>query len=110
MTSDEFRKLALEIPSSVEMSHMSHPDFRVAGRIFATLGAPDDGWGMVKLTPEQQRTFMKKSPAVFSPCKGAWGRRGCTNVHLAKATPGTVRTALDLAAKNVTPHGKAKTA
>ena len=52
MTSDEFRRLALEIPSAVEVFHMNHPDFRVAGKIFATLGVPDDSWGTVKLTPE----------------------------------------------------------
>ena len=107
MTSDEFRQLALTIPSAAEMSHMSHPDFRVAGKIFATLGAPDEGWGTVKLTPEQQRAFMKKSPDVFSPCKGAWGRRGYTNVCLAKATRTTARAALDLAAKNVRRPAKA---
>ena len=52
MTIDEFRKIALEIPTAVEQSHMNHPDFRVAGKIFASLGAPDENWGMVKLTPE----------------------------------------------------------
>jgi len=55
MTIDQFRKMALEIPTSVERSHMNHPDFRVAGKIFASLGVPDQNWGMVKLTPEQQR-------------------------------------------------------
>ena len=55
MTIDQFRKMALEIPTAVERSHMNHPDFRVAGKIFASLGVPDQNWGMVKLTPEQQR-------------------------------------------------------
>lgn len=108
MTSDEFRRLALEIPGAVEVSHMGHPDFRLAGKIFATLGAPNDSWGMVKLTLEQQRAFMKKSPDIFWPCKGAWGRRGYTNVYLAKAKRNTMRAALDLATKNVTPSAKAK--
>ena len=62
MTSDEFRKMALEIPTAVERSHMNHPDFRVAGKIFASLAVPDKNWGMVKLTPEQQREFIKKAP------------------------------------------------
>jgi hypothetical protein len=101
MTSDEFRKLALEIPSAAEMSHMHNPDFRLGGRIFATLGWPDEQWGMVKVTPEQQRAFMKKSPHVFYPCKGAWGRRGYTNFYLANATRITARTAIDVAAKNI---------
>ena len=74
MTIDEFRKMALGIPTAVERSHMNHPDFRVAGKIFASLGVPDASWGMVKLTPEQQRAFIEKGPEVFKPCSGAWGR------------------------------------
>jgi hypothetical protein len=65
MTTGEFRKMALEIPAAVERSHMNHPDFRVAGKIFASLGAPDESWGMVKLTPEQQREFIQKEPKIF---------------------------------------------
>ena len=83
MTSDEFRKMALKIPAAVERSHMNHPDFRIAGKIFASLGVPDENWGMVKLTPEQQRTFIEKAPELFSPSSGAWGRQGSTNVYLA---------------------------
>src|SRR6266536_2094951 len=101
MTVAEFRKLALEIPTSIERSHMNHPDFRVAGKIFASLGIPDQNWGMVKLTPEQQRTFIKKAPAVFKPCSGAWGRQGYTNVYLVSAKASIVRAALNAAAKNV---------
>jgi hypothetical protein len=65
MTADEFRKMALEIPGAVERSHMNHPDFRVAGKIFASLGVPGENWGMVKLTPEQQRAFINKAPKIF---------------------------------------------
>jgi hypothetical protein len=101
MTSDEFRKMALEIPTAVEQSHMNHPDFRVTGKIFASLGAPDANWGMVKLTPDQQRAFIEKAPEVFKPCSGAWGRAGATNVYLASAKASLVRTALDAAAKNI---------
>jgi hypothetical protein len=101
MTTDKFRKMALEIPAAVERSHMNHPDFRVAGKIFASLGVPDENWGMVKLTPEQQRAFIKKAPEVFKQCSGAWGRQGYTNVYLAVAKPGIVRDPLDAAAKNV---------
>ena len=108
MTSDEFRKMALEIPTAVERSHMNHPDFRVAEKIFASLGLPDKNWGMVKLTPEQQREFIKKAPEVFKLCSGAWGRQGATNVYLAMADPGIVRTALDTAAKNVASRAKKK--
>jgi hypothetical protein len=106
MTSDEFRKMALEIPEAVERSHMNHPDFRVAGKIFASLGVPDENWGMVKLTPEQQRTFIEKAPEVFMPSSGAWGRQGYTNVYRASAKASIVRTALDAAAKNVASHVK----
>jgi hypothetical protein len=108
MTADEFRKIALEIPMSVERSHMNHPDFRVGGRIFATLGIPDESWGMVKLTPEQQRAFFEKAPEVFKPCTGAWGRQGYTNVYLASAKARIVGAALDAAAKNVAEKKKRK--
>jgi len=109
MTVAEFRKLALEIPTSIERSHMNHPDFRVAGKIFASLGIPDQNWGMVKLTPEQQRTFIKKAPAGFKPCSGAWGRQGYTNVYLASAKAGIMRAALGAAAKNVANSRQKKT-
>jgi hypothetical protein len=101
MTIDEFRKMALEIPTAVEQSHMNHPDFRISGKIFASLGVPDENWGMVKLTPELQRACIEKAPEVFKPCSGAWGRAGATNVYLASAKASIVRTALDAAAKNV---------
>src|SRR6266567_2878556 len=108
MTADEFRKMALEIPTSVERSHMNHPDFRVAGKIFASLGVPDKNWGMVKLTPEQQHAFIEKAPKVFKPCSGAWGRQGATNVYLPSAKASIVRAALDAAAKNVASRAKRK--
>ena len=101
MTADTFRKMALEYPGAVESSHMNHPDFRVDGKIFATLGSPDDGWGMVKLTPEQQQTFVRKAPGVFNPCKGAWGRGGSTNVSLAAATRKVVGPAMERAYENL---------
>jgi len=61
---------------------MNHPDFRIAGKIFASLGYPDDEHAMVKLTPEQQQLFLKKAPKVFTPCAGVWGERGATSVSL----------------------------
>jgi hypothetical protein len=107
MTADKFRNLALEISGAVESSHMNHPDFRIGGKIFATLGYPDDEHGMVKLTPEQQRIFLKKAPEVFDPCAGAWGRQGATSVNLAPAKVRLLRTALEAASKSVTSKGKA---
>jgi hypothetical protein len=91
--------MALEIPEAVERSHMNHPDFRVAGKIFASLGVPDENWGMVKLTPEQQRALIERAPEVFRPSSGAWGRQGYTNVYLGSAKANIVRTALNAAAK-----------
>jgi hypothetical protein len=101
MTPNEFRKLALALDGVVESSHMGHPDFRADGKIFATLGAPDDEWGMVKLTPEQQQSFLRTDARAFRPCSGAWGRSGSTNVHLASAKASTVKAALDIARENV---------
>lgn len=102
MTADTFRKQALAIPGSVELEHGGHPDFRLNGRVFASLGAPSEEWGMVKLTPEQQAAFMARGPKVFHPCPGAWGRQGYTNVLLAPASVTTLRPALAAAAENMT--------
>src|SRR5439155_15128026 len=85
MTPDEFRRLALSFSEVVESAHMSHPDFRVSGRIFATLGYPDEKWGMIRLTPNEQANFIRADPDMFRPVKGAWGRRGNTNVYLPPA-------------------------
>ena len=101
MTANEFRSLALTLPGAVESAHMGHPDFRIDGRIFATLGAPDKDWGMVKLVPEDQRSFVDNEPEVFKPCNGVWGRQGCTYVHLATTAPALGRRALEAAFKNV---------
>ena len=80
MTANDFRRMALALPETAENAHMDHPDFRVCGKIFATLGYPAKGWGMVKLTPEQQHYFTRRTiPTVFVPVKGAWGRRGATS-------------------------------
>jgi hypothetical protein len=103
MTAEQFRKIALGIPEAIELSHMNHPDFRLYGKIFASLGAPDESWAMVKLTPAQQSSFLKKAPKAFKPCNGAWGRQGCTNVHLASASQTVLRAAISAAAKNMQP-------
>ncbi|HEX5218643.1 MAG TPA: MmcQ/YjbR family DNA-binding protein [Verrucomicrobiae bacterium] len=101
MTNDEFRAAALKVTGAVEAAHMNHPDFRVNGKIFASLGYPDDGWGMVKLTPEQQRAFMKEAPGMFAPCAGAWGKHGATSVHLASAQKRILTKALSAASRNI---------
>ena len=94
MTTEQFRSLALALPDAEEREHMNHPDFRVGGRIFATLGYPDGAWAMVKLYPEQQRDFVAAAPRMFVPVKGAWGRQGCTSVLLKVATQARVKDAL----------------
>lgn len=96
MTGDDFRRLALEMDGVEERSHMNHPDFRAHGRIFASLHT-NDTRGMVKITPDEQRELIRAHPSVFVPSSGAWGRQGCTNVHLDAADERTVRAAIILA-------------
>jgi hypothetical protein len=102
LTPEKFRSLALQIAGAVESAHMGHPDFRIAGKVFASLGYPDAGHGMVKVTPEQQQSLLKEAPNVFAPCAGAWGKGGATSVHLASARIDQVRAALNTASKSVT--------
>jgi len=103
MTPDAFRRLALSLPEAVEVGHMGHPDFRVNGRIFATLAYPDEGHGMVKLTPEQQEAFVSAEPRVFFPVKGGWGLKGATLVRLHDARIKSLRVALAAAWQNLAP-------
>jgi hypothetical protein len=103
MTPERFRHLAVSFPEVLESAHMGHPDFRVGGKIFATLGYPTVGWAMVKLTPEQQHEFVKNEPTVFLPVKGAWGRRGSTSVLLKAAQKAVVEKALAAAWRNAAP-------
>jgi len=103
MTAKDFRELALALPETEERQHMSHPDFRVAGKIFATLGYPDKSRGMVKLSPEDQHYFSKDNPDAFIPVKGAWGRRGATSVILKAAKKDVLRKAIEAAWRNTAP-------
>jgi hypothetical protein len=103
MTADDFRRLALGFPETEERAHMHHPDFRIGGKIFATLGYPEHGWAMVKLAPEQQHNFVEAFPAVFVPAAGAWGRGGATTVRLKAAHKTVVRRALAAAWRNTAP-------
>ena len=96
MKPDDFRQIALKFRDAVEGEHMAHPDFRVNGRIFATLH-PDGEQGMVKLTPDQQRVFIRDSPHSFTPASGAWGRQGCTMVRLDAVAEETLGEAMTLA-------------
>ena len=107
-----FRRIALSMPEAIESKHMGHPDFRVNNRIFATLFTPRDEsgadldwlWGMVKLTPQQQRKFVADHPKVFEPVSGGWGRGGATQVRL-KPSPGrtVLHRAIETAWRNTAP-------
>ena len=103
MSSSRFRRIALSLPGAVEAAHHGHADFRAGKRIFATLGYPDDSWGMVKLTPEQQSMLVDAEPEIFRPVPGGWGKQGNTNVRLVKAGQTTLRSALTLAWTNIAP-------
>jgi hypothetical protein len=108
MTPNEFRKMALSLPEAKESSHIQHPDFRVAGKVFATLGYPNRSWGMVKLTPKQQAAFVQAAPGVFIPANGAWGRQGATTIYLRSVTKQTLRNALESAWLNTAPKRLAR--
>jgi hypothetical protein len=94
MTPADFRAIALSLPETVEAEHMGHPDFRVGGKVFATLGYPRAGWAMVKLPPVEQEAFVRLHPGIFTPVKGAWGEAGATNIILRSARSSVLRAAL----------------
>jgi len=100
MTTEDFRRIALGLEGAEESSHMNSPDFRVGGRIFATLASQNQGFGNLMLTPEQQSAFVAELPGIFLPVAGGWGRMGITHIRLATATEdvltGALRTAWQL--------------
>lgn len=81
----------------VEGAHMGKPDFRVGGRIFATLGRPNEEWGMVALRPHEQELLVGVAPVTYRPVPGGWGKRGCTYVNLAEVEEASLRAALLMA-------------
>jgi hypothetical protein len=99
MTADDFRRIALSLEGAEESSHMGHPDFRVDGRIFATLAAAAKGYGNLLLDPEQQAKFVEELPEVFIPIPGGWGRNGFTHIRLAAANKDVLEGALRTAWK-----------
>ena len=100
MTASDFRRIALSFHGAEEGSHMGAADFRVGGRIFATLASQDKGYGNLMLTPEQQADFVGELPEVFLPIPGGWGRMGMTHIRLQEASEdvleGALRTAWSL--------------
>jgi len=113
MTPDDFRRIALSLEGAEEGSHMGSADFRVGGRIFATLASQNKGYGNLMLTPEQQAVFVEESPEMFLPVAGGWGRMGATHIRLAAANEdvleGALRTAWKIRIqKNAKPAKKSR--
>jgi hypothetical protein len=114
MNVEDFRRLALSLEGAEENSHMGSPDFRVGGRIFATLASQNQGYGNLMLTPEHQAGFIEGLPDVFVPIAGGWGRMGMTHIRLAAATEdvlaGALRTAWKLRVEKNAKSGRKKPA
>jgi hypothetical protein len=99
MTPADFRRIALSLEGAEEGSHMGAADFRVGGRIFATLASVKQGYGNLMLTPEQQADFVREAPEIFLPVPGGWGRMGATHIRLAEASEDVLEGALRTAWK-----------
>ena len=103
MSPADFRRIALNMPEASESSHMNHPDFRIGGKIFATLGYPDKDHGMVVLPPEEQARLLQSDPKVFSRAKGAWGLRGSTCVRLEGIDRAALQEVMTIAWRRIAP-------
>jgi len=99
MNAADFRRIALSLEGAEEGSHMGAADFRVDGRIFATLASQKEGYGNLMLTPELQADFVGDAPDIFLPIHGGWGRMGMTHIRLAKANEDVLTGALRAAWK-----------
>ena len=110
MNASDFRRIALSLPGAEESSHMGQPDFRVEGRIFATLASAKLGYGNLMLTLEQQSAFVEELPEMFLPIAGGWGRMGATHIVLAVTNEdvlaGALRTAYNLRLEKNAKSGK----
>jgi hypothetical protein len=112
MNAADFRRIALLLDGAEEGSHMGSPDFRVGGKIFATLASQDQGYGNLMLTPDVQAAFLEDQPDVFVPVAGGWGRMGATHIRLSAANAdllsGAVHTAWKLRVEKNGKSGKRK--
>jgi len=107
VTETEFRRIALSLPGAIEKSHVGHPDFRVkGGKIFATLGYPNERFAVLILSADQQGELTSRYPEMFEPVKGGWGKRGSTQVILAAAKRDVIESAMKLAWNNAVPNKK----
>ena len=110
MNAADFRRIALSLEGAEEGSHIGAADFRVGGRIFATLAAQAQGYGNLMLTPEIQQQFIAEAPDIFIPIAGGWGRNGATHVRLSVANEDLLAGALRTAWKiRVEKNSKTKT-
>ena len=114
MNAADFRRIALSLEGAEEGSHMGSADFRVGGRIFATLASQEQGYGNLMLTAEMQADFVGEQADVFLPIAGGWGRMGATHIRLARANEdvlaGALRAAWKLRVeKNTRGRAKSKT-
>jgi hypothetical protein len=114
MNAQDFRRLALLLEGAKEGSHMGAVDFRVGGRIFATLASLKQGYGNLMLSPEQQAAFVEEQPDLFLPVAGGWGRMGATHIRLESANEdalaGALRTAWKLRVEKNAKAGRSKPA
>jgi hypothetical protein len=94
VTVKDFRRIALSLDGAEEGSHMGSADFRVGGRIFATLASQKEGYGNLMLTPQQQADFVTEAPEIFLPVAGGWGRNGATHIRLSVASEDVLEGAL----------------
>ena len=99
MTAKEYRRIALSLPGASEGSHQGHPDFRVGGKIFCTLAFEKEGYGVLKVSPEEQEGLVEDAPEVFSPVPGGWGRGGATRVKLDAVSADVLEGAIKMAWK-----------
>jgi hypothetical protein len=105
MTHEDFRRIALAMPRSIEILLRGRPNYRVGRKTFASLDGPNDSLGIVRLTPDQQAMFLAQSLA-FVPVPGGWGRLGSTVVELGAANRSMVEDALAAAWGNVVADGR----
>jgi hypothetical protein len=99
VTAKDYRRIALSLPGASEGSHQGHPDFRVGGKIYCTLGYEKEGFGVLKLSLEEQAGLVDDAPEVFSPVPGGWGRMGMTRVKLDAVSADVLEGALKMAWK-----------
>lgn len=99
---EDVRALALMLPEAVEGAHQGHPDFRVGGRIFATLWTEEERV-VLRLSPEQQAAATEAEPDACEAVPGAWGERGWTSVELFAVEEDFLRAGLLAAWRNTAP-------